>query len=358
MTQAAPIIDLHSHWFPPSTLEILGSRTDAPRFQKVDGGMVLQRPAGGGVPGGAQFPVGVQWFDIDARLTHMDEVGVAHQLISWPTTLGIDAALGADATLPLWRAWNDDVSALIRRHPDRFSAVAALSTSDIAWSVRELERAHETLGMIGGVLPVGGVFSPEAARHLAPIFEAAQRYRSHIYLHTGWANPAVPGQPPIPHHSDDSIVRWVIGSAYQFASGVATLAYTDFLDAYPDITVQFAMLGGTALGALAAEQAGIAGFGRKDAFRQIWLDTGAAGSGTAAIASAIRVLGAERIVFGTDFAPMPTIAPTLARVRAAFTSADEADLVLSHNARDLLARHGKFGQTPPTLPRLQTGELV
>ena len=344
MSSIRPVIDLHAHWFPPSTLEILGRRTEAPRIGTADGALAIWRTGAGAGTGGA-FPLGPQWHDIDRRLAHLDDAGIVHQLLSWPTTLGVDAALPAEATRDLWSAWNDDTAALIRRHPGRFSAVAALSTSDIGWSVRELERAHGRLGLIGGVLPVNGFFSRASAEQFRPLLEAAQAHRSHLYLHTGFANPAITGQPPDIVHGDNDGIRWVIDNGFHFASAVATLAFTDFLDPFPDVTIQIAMLGGSGLGALAAEQAEVSpriaiGPLRRH-FRQIWLDTGAAGSGTAAVAAAIRGLGAQRIVFGSDYAPLPDAAPTLERVRAATaTDPDSQDAVLFGNARALLARHG------------------
>ena len=50
-------------------------------------------------------------------------------------------------------------------------------------------------------------------------------------------------------------------------------------------------------------------------------DTGAAGRGAQAIALATRVLGAEQLVFGSDYAPVPDIAPGIAQVLAAPISA-------------------------------------
>ena len=338
------IIDLHSHWFAPSTLDILGRRQDAPRIGRLDDGLAIWRAGAGAGKGGA-FPLGVQWYDLQTRLAHLDKVGVAHQLLSWPTTLGVDAALPFSATQDLWTQWNNDTSALVAQHPARFSAVAALSTDNLLWSAKELERGHEKLGLVGGVLPVNGFFSRRSAEAFRGVFEVAQAHRSHIYLHTGFASPKVHGQPPDIAHDDNEALRWVIDNGFCFASAVATLAFTDFLDPFPDVTIQIAMLGGTALGALAAEQAVVSPRVQagplREHFRQIWLDTGAAGSGTAAVAAAVRVLGSERIVFGSDYAPVPDIQPTLDRVRAATaTDPDGQNAVLSKNARYLLQRHG------------------
>ena len=351
-----PIIDLHSHWFSPAAVEILGQQPGAPRIATAtDGARAIHRagPGSNGLP----FALGEHWFDIDLRLKHLDASGVAHQLISWPTTLGVDSLANGTDWRPLWAAYNDDLSALVRAHPTRFSAVAALSTHDIAWSVKELERAHEKLGLIGAVLPVNGFFTSASARAFAPLFEAAQRLGSHIYLHTGYASPAIPGQPPIVEHLDNAAARWVLDNAWHFASSVATLAFSDFLDPYPDVTVQVAMLGGSGLAALVAEQVEIsaARSGISDVrarFRNLWLDTGAAGNGPAAVAAAIRVLGADRVVFGSDFAPVPAIPPVIANIEAAVTSAEEAHAVFAGNARQLLARFAIPGLDAAPQPAL------
>jgi predicted TIM-barrel fold metal-dependent hydrolase len=352
MPPPAKIIDLHSHWLPPSTLEILGKRDSVPRIFK-DNGQIRLLGGPGSPASGAGFALGRAWTDIEARLDDLALAGVVHQLISWPTTMGLDPVMTPAESVPLWRAWNHDVGELVRTHPRQFSGLAALSTSDIAWSARELARGHEELGLIGGTLPVGAFFSLEAARQLAPILEVAQHFGSHIYLHTGWAHGSLTGQPPIVEHSDNSIVRWVINSGYSFASAVATLAYSDFLAAYPDVTFQIAMLGGTGLGALIAEQAALSpqfnSLPISKAFGQLWLDTGAAGSGSAAVAAAIRVLGADRIVFGSDYGPMPALPPVIGRVKDAVGSPHESDLVFFKNAEELLQRHGQNVFLPETV---------
>jgi predicted TIM-barrel fold metal-dependent hydrolase len=342
------LIDLHSHWFSPRVVELLGARSTAPRFVTgEDGRLRLLRAGPGGVPLDASnaFPLGTQWFDIDARLAHLDTHGVSHQLLSWPTTLGIDEALPATETTPLWGAYNDDLAALLRRHPTRFSAVAALSSSDIAWSVRELERAHDELGLIGGVLPVNGFASLTGAERFRPLFELAQRRRSHIYLHTGYANPVVPGQPPRRLHGDNAAIRGVLDTSWNFAAAAITLAFSDFLRPYPDVSVQIAMLGGSGAIALVVEQVALNAnrFGVDDVhrrFRQIWFDTGAAGRGAQAIALAANVLGADRIVFGTDYAPSASVQPVIAEIERSPLSERDRNLIFSGNARKLLASHG------------------
>ncbi|MDR3323958.1 MAG: amidohydrolase family protein [Zoogloeaceae bacterium] len=337
------LIDLHSHWFSPRTIELLSARSTPPRFTTgADGQLRLQRPGASAEQG---FPIGSQWFDIDARIAHLDTWGVRHQLISWPTTMGFDPVLSAAESTPLWRAFNDDLAVLVRRHPTRFSGVATLSSSDIAWSVRELERAHDELGFIGGVLPVNGFASLEGAERFRPLFEVAQRRRSHIYLHTGYAHPTVPGQPPQHQHKDTAAIRGTLDTSWSFASAAITLAFSDFLRPYPDVTVQIAMLGGSGAIALVAEQAALnaerLGIGNvREHFRQIWFDTGAAGRGAQGITLAVRVLGVDRIVFGTDYAPAASVEPVIKEIEHAILTENERERIFGGNARELLAAHG------------------
>jgi predicted TIM-barrel fold metal-dependent hydrolase len=334
----SPIIDLHSHWFSPSTVAALSARGFGPRMEVGrNGERALHRPGAG--QAAPPFPLGRQWFDIDARLAHLSSVGVVHQMLSWPTTLGIDPALPASDTLPLWRSYNDELSAVVRRSANRLSGVAVLSTSDVAWSVNELARAHGDLGLIGAVLPVNGFATLNAAQHFAPIFAQAQRLKSHIYLHTGFAHQSIPGQPPIYLHADAITPRTALDTAWQFASAVITLAYTDFLDAFPDVTVQIAMLGGSGVAAIIAESVARSEQPPRTRFDRLWLDTGAAGQGPAAVAAAARVIGADRIVFGSDYAPAASIAPVIANVRAAGLSPADERRVLFENGSALLNRH-------------------
>lgn len=338
---ATPIIDLHSHWISPSAIAQLSGRSYGPRVATdAQGRRTLQRSAAG--QAGAPALLGPQWTEIEPRLQHLRDIGVVHQLLSWPTTLGVDPAIPAADSRSLWRAHNDELAAVVRASPGQFSGVAALSTSDIAWSAEELKRAHGELGLIGAVLPVNGFASLDAAQHFAPIFKVAQRQKSHIFLHTGFAHQSVPGQPPITLHSDAIEARGALDTATQFAASVFTLAYTDFLDAYPDVTVQVAMLGGSGIATLVAEAVALPGRSTpvRARFDRLWLDTGAAGQGPAAIAAAARVLGSSRIVFGSDYAPGTSIAPVIANVRAAHLAPADEQKIFYENARQLLARHG------------------
>ncbi len=343
------LIDLHSHWISPAAVDILSTKTTGIRYVTNEKGeRSLVRT---GAPPSTQGPRnpgprGTQMFDgAEIRLPHLDEHGVQHQLISWPTTSNVDPALTADEARLLWTAYNNELSGLVRSHPARFSGVAALSTLDIEWSAGELHRAHEELGLIGAVLPVNGFDTLEGAKAFAPIFQAAQRHKSHLYLHTGYANARVPGQPPPPSHDDSKPARAALDNLWNFTAATVTLAFSGFLDAYPDVTVQVAQLGGSggiALVAEAVEQsAAVNGIiDVPSRFRRIFLDTGAGGRGPEAIALATRVFGASQVLLGTDYGAASSVVPVIENLGKSPIADSDREKIFRENARTLLASRG------------------
>jgi predicted TIM-barrel fold metal-dependent hydrolase len=332
-------IDFHAHWIGPHVVEMLGKRSSP-------------RP-----------PQGQGWFDIEARLRQMDEAGVQRQVLSY-VGAAYDGVLTPDEARPFWRAQNDDVAALVRKYPERFSGLATLPTANVAWAADELQRAHQELGLLGATLPLDAFVSLEGARTLAPIFAVAQKNRSHIFVHRGAASADIPGrQPEIgatnPYFGltapveggpmsttmpgDNPPARILLVTATHLATGVITLALTDFLDAYPDITVQVAMMGGAISFVseqiqMAAEAAGQPIAPKR--FRSVYLDTGQSGRGPRGIALAAKVFGADRILFGTDSGPTSLVGPTIASVKQAALTAEEKQQILVENGRRLLAAKG------------------
>jgi 2,3-dihydroxybenzoate decarboxylase len=88
--------------------------------------------------------------NIDARLRDMDEAGIDMQVLS--------ATLMPNATYTVAeaRAWaveiNDIMAEVMAKHPDRFSAFAAVSLLEPEEAARELERAVNQLGFKGALI--------------------------------------------------------------------------------------------------------------------------------------------------------------------------------------------------------------
>ena len=332
-----PIIDWHTHWLSPRALAFLEDRQQAPRvLRNAQGELAFQANSSSLRQ---PLPIGPSFFDGPTRIAHIDAASIARQVISWPTTLGVDPALDATEGAALFAAYNDDLAALVSQYPERLSALAALTTADIAWSAAELQRAHCELGFIGAVLPAGAFLNRSGAEALAPIFEVAQQQRSHIYLHTGLAHPSIPGQWSLPQAEDASTARWLLESTAQFAAAWITLGLTDFLDAYPEVSVQLAMLGGvlpflcTTLDSRTQRQ-GLPSV--LPGLRRVFVDTGILGSDPQALALAINTLGSEQILFGSDYPLLPSDEVLAKLINSGL---DEAEIErILHNGHDILQR--------------------
>ena len=340
------IIDWHSHWIPERVLDLLGKRSVPPRAVRNAHGerFVLAQPWATLEGSRSLIP---EWHDIDLRLRHLDEAGIDQQLLSWPTTNQVDAFLPANDARLIWAVYNEELSRVVEKHGERFLGVAMLPTSDIAWAAEELAHAHRDLGLIGAVLPVGGFQTLEAARLFAPIFEVAQKHRSHIYFHTGPASAGIPGQPVnLPHPEEDvPLIRWSLDTGASFAAATVTLTQTGFLDSYPDVTVHFAMLGGSI--PFLAESidlraqglhsvASIAKARPRERFRRVYFDTGVIGRGPRALELAVKNFGADRILFGTDFPPIPKLVETVKAFNHADLTHEEREQILSTNGQEIL----------------------
>ncbi len=116
----------------------------------------------------------------EGRLKDMDEAGIDMQVLSFnPDIAQLDAA---DA-VALTKKVNDVLYAAVKKHPDRFSAFAALALKAPEAAADELERAVRQLGFKGAMVlsHVEGEFID--AKKYWPVFERAAKLGVPIYIH-------------------------------------------------------------------------------------------------------------------------------------------------------------------------------
>jgi predicted TIM-barrel fold metal-dependent hydrolase len=322
-------VDCHAHWIPPTLAAALRERTAVPRIEQSRDGEVFvtyqgRRPFA---------PLG----DLDRRLELMERNGISAQVLSLAGLFGIDCLAPAEA-LPLVRMFNDAVAEL-QRADIRFAALAALPVSDVELACRELARA-QSLEVRGAILPADAFASLSAAERFRPLFELANQHKGHFFIHPG------PLQPPPERlikgaRTDNAWQRRIVLETQARLSEVmVTLALSDFADAYVNVTLQVANLGG-----------GIPFFvERMDAvhrdvapeepppskrLRRCYVDT--ASFGPRAIDLAVACFGADRVLLGTD-CPIFDAAAMIRAVADANLDARSRDLLLNQNARRLLQR--------------------
>ena len=335
-------VDMHAHYLPQALAEHLRQRRVAPCIETLpDGVERLRLPIG-------TLKFSAAYVDMAARIALLDQVGVQRQLLSLGGLLGIHSLPLAEAA-PLTRVFNDDVGALCRRHPDRFLGLAALPLADTAAAVSEFRRARRELRLIGAILPVNAFVTVAEAEKLRPVFAVANELGGHIFVHPGRRPDEVPQAPNVaqrPLLRDNDLARRALDVQTKLAEAMITLLFSDFLDAYPNVSVQVANLGGT-LPAVVERMDNVAKLRTpgdvlpSSCLRRVYVDC--ASLGPRAIELAAAVYGADRILLGSD-CPIFRADSTLAAIHEAGLTDDERKMILAGNATALLDRFDVRGE--------------
>jgi predicted TIM-barrel fold metal-dependent hydrolase len=213
-------IDMHAHWMPKALYDLMRQRTEPPKI-----------------------PVDTGKFDTpESRVAEMDAHGFDRGVLSLSPVGGVDSLPLADA-LPLCRAFNDATAAACSAYPDRFSGFALLPSADMGAMVAEFERAMDLPGMVGAVLPGDGFLSLRRAERFRPVFEAANARSALFLVHHGPISDEP--EPYRPDLSDNPTARrGTLEMQAHLSSNMVTFCMTDFLNAYPHVTVISHNLGG------------------------------------------------------------------------------------------------------------------
>lgn len=339
-------VDWHSHYVGESELRFLARRRKAPMLVPGPDGrqLFLNADTASAAAGPAREYTPS---DIAARLRHLDEHGIERQLLTHTVAMGYDHSVPVDELRVFYREFNDEMARIVAAHPARFLAVAALPAADPVWAAEELARTKREYGFIGGSLPLNAFITLRSAQTLKPLFEQGQKLGSHIFLHRASASPALPDQPPVEIPADTDWARWTLINNAHLASAGITLGLTDFLAPYPDVTVEIIMLAGFLPYILdtwvaAGRDAGIADPLAR--LRRVYYDTGPYAARNAEwVAQAVRKIGADRILFGTDYGVYGgangNVAPALAALDRVL-SPYEKQVIFVDNSRALLKRLG------------------
>lgn len=325
-------IDLHAHYLPTELVQRLRKRHIAPCIKPSANNVEhLHMPVG-------TLSYSTAYTDMNARLQYMKQLGIARQVLSLPGLFGVDS-LAVDEAYPLVQLFNDDLIQLCRRHPQRFSGLAALPMANINAAIDELRRTHAQ-GLIGAILPNNAFLDEAHAAELRPLFEVGNELGVHFFIHPG-RRPDEVGLPPAPEPADNVLARRALRLQAQVGETMVTLLFSPFLDAFPNISVHVANLGGTfpavvertrEVVRLRAPQAPLSSLRA----RSVYVDCSSLGP--AALTLAASIFGSDRIVLGTD-CPIFDTASSLAAIKQAALNDDEQHAILRDNALRLLGKH-------------------
>jgi predicted TIM-barrel fold metal-dependent hydrolase len=260
-----------------------------------------------------------------------DEAGVEIRVLSLPAASRLR---DFDDTPPQWapiRAVNDYLAQGVRDHPGRLLGLATVDAYSGEDGAREVRRAVDELGLSGIVIDSGKADTFVGVPETLPALQEAALLGVPVFVHpTGTSL-----TPALGRHAGE------LGSSFGrgVANGVALLGliHRGVLDDIPGLRIIFTSLGIGALGITGIWQAHDR-LRAAQGQREIYYDT--MGFDAANVAYLVSVLGASRVLLGSDF---PHLADaTRQRVAAALDGAGlspgDQQRIRAGNAADLLLR--------------------
>lgn len=279
LAQTPKRIDIHAHLWNVDYLDLVQSfgRTDTPTQRNR--GVTMDRR------------------DIEARFALMDAAGVDMQVLS----VSPQAPHFADKThaVAAAREANDMYAEAVARYPARFKAFAALPMPHIDEALKELDRSLGDLKMVGVALTNSILGRSIADPAFTPLYEELDRRGAVVFLHP--IGDAI-GAPLVANHH----LTWMIGAPFEDTVAVMHLILQGIPTRFPKLKIINSHLGG-ALPVLTKRLDSITTWEYPEmperpsaAVRRMWYDTVDYGD-IPALRAAVDVLGADRMVLGSDF---------------------------------------------------------
>lgn len=294
MTHIMRRIDMHSHFYGGGLGDALRARNSRPYLRTREDGVTVMVAMNG------EFPFTPAYHDPQVGLAQMKSAGLTHRVLTFPGALGLDL-LPTKEIAGAIKLFNDTLAQLTETTNGALMGLAGVPLADISLASAEVLRIRRDLGLPGIILPSNYFNSLAETEELRPLLEAANTYGCHIMLHPGLKV----GQEPPPRPADNIQYRLSAVDLQSSATQVAlTVILSDLLDTYPNITFQIVNLGGT-LPFILERIESIARHRNPDApfpscrLKRLWYDC--ASLGPRALETAVKVLGADRIMLGSDY---------------------------------------------------------
>jgi uncharacterized protein len=294
-------------------------------------------------------------WDLDRRLAIMDR----HEGYVQVLTLAappIEEAVGPELAPELARLANDEMAALVDRHPDRFPAfVASLPMNVPDAALREIDRAVGQLGATGIQIFSNVSGLPLDRPEFRPLFDRLAELDLPIWIHPA-RTAATADYPDEPRSKYD--IWWAFGWPYETSAAMARLVFSGLFDRHPDVKIITHHCGGMIPYFEGRVGGGLDQLGKRsddpddlaaktrlrrrplDYFRLFYGDTALFGS-TAGLECGVAFFGPERVLFGTDMPFDPEGGPgfirdTIASIERMRITDEQKRMIYEGNARRLL----------------------
>jgi len=291
------IVDFHAHYLGQEHLN-MHARTPAgltlgSSFHGQGKNAVLE--ANGRGLGHACEPE--DFYDLSRRLELMAESGVDMEVLSPPPYMSF-TALPAPEAARLIREQNEAIAEVVHLHPDHFRGLGMAPFQDAATAVPEIVYLMDKLGLLGVEVNTHIAGKNLDSDDLDPIWQALDDRQAVVFIH------------PIDILGAERMSRYyltnLLGNPVETALAVASLAFGGVFTRFPRIRFLAAHGGGVAPfvvgrwehGARVRPELSMIAESPLALLRHIYVDSIV--HGAAELLYLIDILGAERIVLGSD----------------------------------------------------------
>ncbi len=287
------VIDIHSHIIPKCYWNFLTKNEKRPKIeQSLDEYFLWYSDD-------LKYSIDKRIFSVEEKLKAMKKAKIGMQILSIAMP-GVDFFDLTDG-LRLAKAINDEISEIVEEHPRRFLGMATLPLQDIGQAIDELERATQTLGLRGVEL-----FSNVAGKSLddeifQPLYERIVQLDIPIMIH--------PTKPLMSNVMNEYGLIGAVGFIFDTTLAVLRMILAGVLERNPRLKIVLPHIGSTIpylIGRI-DNQFNINAESRQkiskppsEYFKLVYVDT-AQSFYKPAFACAFDLLGAEKVLFGTDY---------------------------------------------------------
>ena len=166
----------------------------------------------------------------ERRLNDMKDTGIDHQILAL-TSPGVQIFDTATA-IAVAAAANDEVAEVVRKHPDRYTALAAVAPQDPAAAVKEMQRGVQRLGMKGVIINSHTHDEYLDQPKFWEIFQAAEALNVPIYLH-----PNTPSRGLIQPLLDAGLDGAVFGFGVETGMHLLRIIVAGVFDRFPKLQI-------------------------------------------------------------------------------------------------------------------------
>ncbi len=284
-------IDIHAHFYPEAYLKIV-EREGEPHGVSCSFENPVIDTHDTKTP-----PLDITYFDIDARITSMDEKKVDVQALSLNQPMVYWAP--ADLSRRLSEAYNVACAAAHIAYPDRYLGLAMLPILDVSMALAELKRATALPGMRGIYMATRIGDKELSDRAFLPIYQAIEDLGLTIFLH--------PVNVVDPQRLQQFYLNNFIGNPAESAIAASQVIFGEVLDTFPNLTFCLPHGGGTfpylidriTHGRGVRDECKHLKTPPNDYLRRFYYDT--VTHSYPALDCLISLVGADRVMLGSDF---------------------------------------------------------